>query len=69
MKLGIVCRDSWYEQVTSEQKQLAKDSASCHQSLEAARAAELAARKAALDFEARAKLASKEVLEAQTCSS
>lgn len=61
-----VCRDSWYQQVTSEQKQLAQDTATCHQSLEGARAAELAARKAALDFEARAKLASKEVLHAHT---
>ena len=59
-----VCRDSWYQQVTDEHKQLAQDTASCHRSLEGARAAELAARKTALDFEARAKLASKEVLEA-----
>lgn len=56
-----LCRESWYQQVTSEQKQLAEETASCHRSLEAARAADLAARRAALEFEARAKLASKEV--------
>ena len=55
------CREAWSQQVTSEQKQLAQDGAESHKSLEAARTAELAARKAALDFEARAKLALKEV--------
>lgn len=63
---SMMCRESWYQQVTSEQKQLAEETASCHRSLEAARAAELAARRAALEFEARAKLASREVLEIPT---
>ena len=54
-------RDSWFKQVSGEQKQLAEDTATSHRCLEAARTAELAARKAALEFEARAMLASKEV--------
>ena len=54
-------REAWSQQVSSEQKQLAEDSVQAHTSLQAARAAELAARKAALEFEARAKLGLKEV--------
>ena len=48
--------------MTNEQKQLAQDSAEGHKALESARAAELAARKAALESEAQAKLASSQVL-------
>jgi len=47
--------------VTNEQKQLAQQTMESHKSLEAARTAELTARKAALEFEARASLALKEV--------
>ncbi len=47
--------------MTNEQKQLAQQTMESHKSLEAARTAELTARKAALEFEARASLALKEV--------
>lgn len=55
------CREAWSQQVTSEQKQLAQQTVESHTALAAARTAELAARKAALEFEARASLALKEV--------
>ena len=55
------CREAWSQQVTNEQKQLAQETVESHKSLEAARTAELTARKAALEFEARASLAFKEV--------
>ncbi|KAL0021694.1 hypothetical protein WJX79_001117 [Trebouxia sp. C0005] len=53
-------REAWSQQVTNEQKQLAQETVESQKSLEAARTAELTARKAALEFEARASLALKE---------
>ncbi|DBA79876.1 TPA: hypothetical protein ACH3X1_008221 [Trebouxia sp. C0004] len=59
-------REAWSQQVTSEQKQLAQETVESHKSLEAARTAELTARKAALEFEARASLALKEAEDTET---
>ena len=61
LSLKGLCREAWSQQVSNEQKQLAQDSATARKGLEAARTAELAARKAALEFEARAQLAEKDV--------
>ena len=47
--------------MTNEQKQLAEEGAQARSALESARTAELAARKAALEFEARAQLAHRDV--------
>ena len=58
---NALCREGWSQQVATEQKQLAQESAEARRGLEAARTAELAARKAALEFEARAKLAQQDV--------
>ncbi|DBB04723.1 TPA: hypothetical protein ACH3X3_010027 [Trebouxia sp. C0006] len=58
-------REAWSQQVTNEQKQLAQETVESHKSLEAARTAELTARKAALEFEVRASLALKEAEDAE----
>lgn len=58
---NALCREGWSQQVATEQKQLAQESAEARRGLEAARTAELAAHKAALEFEARAKLAQQDV--------